>query len=334
MYLLAKSKNFKSWPLKLLFGIGLLLLIFHKLQTSVIPGILAEIKIVWLPGIIVIYWIFFSIKTLRWIALFSNQGFKLRKFDTFRAYFYSAFIGLITVGQAGDLLKMYSIKNMSTRADTNPKNLTLGEAGVSVLIERFMEFALYLLLGGLIIIILIKDFSHSGLYYFILVSAAAFLAVIFLLCTYSRNIWLRLEKVELNRGKLFNLIVRNLKGLFYGLTQYSRNGLLIPIALTFCAWLTVSLVFLVLAWMVNIHISYFHALILFPVVSLVSMIPVTIAGFGTRELALIYCLSFYGVAPERTVIFSLMIFLITFLSLGLASAFFQLIGFISIGRKK
>ena len=120
----------------------------------------------------------------------------------------------------------------------------------------------------------------------------------------------RLEKADFGKGKLAGWLLENLKGLFYGLSHLPLSGLLRPFLFTFFSWLVMALNFYIIARVIAIQLPYFYCLFIYPLVSLVQLFPVTVAGFGTREAALLYCFSHFGVSAERTVAFSLIYFFI------------------------
>ena len=88
------------------------------------------------------------------------------------------------------------------------------------------------------------------------------------------------------------------------------------IALSGAAWL--------LAWGPNIAISPSQALLIFPTVFLISMIPVSIGGWGVREAAMVIGLSMVGVEAEQALALSI-IFGISMVLSGIPGGFLWLL---------
>ena len=83
----------------------------------------------------------------------------------------------------------------------------------------------------------------------------------------------------------------------------------------------------------NIDITYSQALLYIPLVLIISLIPVSIAGFGTREISLLYF--FEGLtSPENIVLASLMISLRYFIPGFLGVSLLLLFGEKSSTQKK
>ena len=70
------------------------------------------------------------------------------------------------------------------------------------------------------------------------------------------------------------------------------------------------------AYALGIDVALTHLLIALPVISLIEMVPLTLAGLGTREAAFVLVLQNFGIAPAEAVALSLLAF---FLGIVLAS---------------
>lgn len=83
-------------------------------------------------------------------------------------------------------------------------------------------------------------------------------------------------------------------------------------------WLFSILPSYIIATSLGIKISYFYLIVIMSVVALVELIPVTVAGLGTREATLVVLMSFLGIESEKAVVFSLINFVFGYLSIVLA----------------
>ena len=87
------------------------------------------------------------------------------------------------------------------------------------------------------------------------------------------------------------------------LSAYGRRVLLAPqhsvptVILTVLAHCVAAATMYVLAIAIDVNVSLFHCMLLFPLVMIVSILPVSIAGWGVREGAMVVALGLVGVAP-------------------------------------
>lgn len=87
------------------------------------------------------------------------------------------------------------------------------------------------------------------------------------------------------------------------LASYGRRVLLVPrysvptVILTVLAHCVAAATMYVLAMAMHVNVSLFHCVLLFPLVMIVSIVPVSIAGWGVREGAMVVALGLVGVAP-------------------------------------
>jgi hypothetical protein len=74
---------------------------------------------------------------------------------------------------------------------------------------------------------------------------------------------------------------------------------------------------------VDIHLSIFVIGWISSFVTIVQMIPISIAGLGVREVSYAVLLSDYGISPEQAISFSITIFAV-FVIVGLVGGLFEL----------
>ncbi len=83
-----------------------------------------------------------------------------------------------------------------------------------------------------------------------------------------------------------------------------------------CIHVVVALVVFLLARAMNIQVDAMTCVVLVPPVILVSMIPITIAGWGVREGAMVTAFGFVGVAPDQAFVLSV-VFGLVVMAVGL-----------------
>lgn len=100
------------------------------------------------------------------------------------------------------------------------------------------------------------------------------------------------------------------------LDQYrARPGLLaLGVALAVVFQLTRVLMYVIAAAALGVHAPVAALVVIIPVVIFLSLLPISVGGFGVREAALAYLLAPVGVPPEGAVAMSLLVFVVHTLS--------------------
>ena len=96
---------------------------------------------------------------------------------------------------------------------------------------------------------------------------------------------------------------------FEDLEQFGNVRILLPFGLSLIVVFTVATAHSLLVRLLDIEVPVTYLYVVFPLVYLVAMLPVTIAGVGTREGALFFFLKPFGVSLTEVVLLSLLIYL-------------------------
>ena len=76
---------------------------------------------------------------------------------------------------------------------------------------------------------------------------------------------------------------------------------------------------------VDINISFIDVVYAFSLMSIVLLLPISIAGFGSREASLIFLLSLYGISPEVAISFSILQFFVFYVGGSIVGGIFLLL---------
>ena len=256
----------------------------------------------------------FFIKSFRLNQLLKHQKVIYSALDSFNIYISSIFIGFITLGRLGEFLKAVYLKS--------DKGISLSKGMSSVLVDRLFDLYLLIILG----LIGIWKFDILGK----LSSTSLLLLIIFILFPL-----LILNKQFM--GKIISLIYNSvikkkvqLKDKIKIVEKFEDfyNGInhLINLKLIFSALLTCLSysVFFIQCYMIAIAMGLsinFITITLFMAISnLISFIPISISGLGTRDAALIYLFSLINLTPELAVSYAFLVFITFFVCGGLMGA--------------
>lgn len=257
-----------------------------------------------------------GIKSYRWRLLIRNEGANYPAYKSFAAYMSSDAIGIVTPGRIGEIARLYYV-----RQDTD---ISFYAAFKTIVSDRIFDFTMLGWFGLSGMLFYFKTFgAYPGLYYamgvLVLFVIGYFVTIKFL------AILLRSSKIS--RIPIIRFIYESFQAVIGKLSIRMW-------AITILAYL----MYFGFSWliMLSLHLSpsYIDVAFIMSIMSLSTIIPLSVAGFGTREATLVLLFSFYGLASETAISFSLMHFTAFFLWGGLIGLVFWLLMPISLQQVK
>ncbi len=266
-----------------------------------------QININWLLLSLPVVIVVLGIKSLRWQAIISAEGYRYSPFKAFRAYMASYSLGVVTPGRLGELLKVYNLRK-------DQPGIDVIMAFRTVVLDRLFDMFFLVWFGLAGVIFYFKPagdiMAPSALLTSFLLS---FAGLIFgnLILKFVRQKYFKANAALqfLHSCTAQMLSVQNLKSWLTTATAY---------AIYFAG---IKILFMAL----NIPINMVETGFIISLIGLILLLPVSVAGFGTREAGLVYLLSFYAIDPETAISFSLLQFLTFFVWGGLAGLVFWII---------
>lgn len=233
----------------------------------------------------------------RWHILL-KRSMIFRKFtDNIQLYYSGFLMGLITPGRVGELYRTIKLhKEGHSRIKTT----------FLIFLLRFFDITLIFLISILSLplflkypqlnVHLVKNFVIIGL----LILTAFYVPVFLLKRQFSWlifNISKYLFKNEITRDEIMdNLSIFNFK-------LFSETAIL-----TFLFWSIHFFHIYLFATILEIGIPFVIMFLILAIVTLAAALPITMFGLGTREFALINILMLFGIAKEKSLALSLMIY--------------------------
>src|SRR3989344_1955114 len=274
-----------------LIGIGILVYLIYRIGVQNIINVFKNVRYGYLSLVIILALIISILQTYKWSLILRKQGINLGLYFLFNVQLISALYGAITPGRVGSLIKANYIKNKTGK--------TLGESSSSVVLERLIDFfvlALFAMFGAFL---LINYFSNLFWELLVLVFIL-FLVVIFIFFKRERTrFFLKFFHNHLIPKK-YKEKASNLFHSFYDGLVHPKY-LIKPFLISLLIWFLLfsQAYFSALALSVN-NVPFYYFFGLFPLGSIVGLIPVTIAGMGTKEASLIglFAIVGYGMADK------------------------------------
>jgi hypothetical protein len=265
-----------------------------------------------------------AVKALRWRGLLKAHDIDYGATPSILSYFGSIFIGLLTPGRLGEFVKALHVKEDC--------GVPTARALSSVLVDRIFDLYALLLFGGAAL--LSTAHSRSGVW-MLAESAAILLLPLFLLL--HNGAFEACRRLAVRMGKWTAKLVRDeswLMELRSYLKSLSGASVATAVLLTILAYFLFFSQCYLLALALDLQIGPLPVSFAVALGSLVTLIPISISGLGTREAAMIAYLGTAGVAPEKSLGYSLLVFVTFYVAGGLMGAVAWLIKPVSLKEAK
>jgi uncharacterized protein (TIRG00374 family) len=235
-------------------------------------------------------------QTSKWQFILRRQQVVVPFMILFRVNLTGIFYGSITPGKVGGLLKIRYLADYCKRP--------VSEVGSSVIIDKLIEL---IVLGGFATVgsaFVAKSFGATML----VCTLSVTMALVIMLFTF----YFRAQAKDIASFVFSALVPQEHQeslvkhiGRFYGNIP-SMVSLLVPLLLTVWCWLLVWTQMFIIAEALSMRVSYGVFIVIISVGHLISLIPITLDGIGTREAALVVMLSAQGIGPAKTMAMSLL----------------------------
>lgn len=281
----------------------------------------AQLRTILIATILLILLI--AIKTVRWQAILDALHLSLPWREAYLAYFASIFIGFLTPGRLGEFGRAFYVHDEGSSQS--------GMAISSVLADRLFDLYTLLLVGGAAI------FSIGTAQYrlwMVLFFLLTLLPLVLFLNDRTFN-WLQNAAGRLGRyGRRLFDADGWLVGIRHGLLKMGTKAIGICIVLTIAAYAVYFTQCFLLSKSLALDVNF--SVIMFSVAlgSLITLLPFSISGLGTREATIVAYLSTVGVAAEKALSFSFLVFVTFYVVGGLVGAMAWLLHPIQLDFKR
>ena len=253
------------------------------------------------------------LKAVRWKYILIIQGYTLTLKDAFLYYLSGIYLGITTPGRVGELSKAMYLKQSGVVEN-------IGSSFSSVIVDRL--FDIYVLFG----------FSMLGIIYFDLKQISAWwgwcglgigIFIPFLFCSkkFTRFIYTFISKVFLHI-KSSERVKRNFDKFMADILLLTNFRLLIAGILTILSYLLFFVQCVFISLSMATPVNCVEIALGMASANIFSMLPITIAGLGTRESVLCFFLGPFGVTTDEVLAYSIGVLVVFYLGgavLGLIS---------------
>jgi hypothetical protein len=286
---------------KLIVSALLLLILFWRVDRPTFIRTVQALPLTLVLGCVGLYALGYFISTVRWQRLLLAEGIRLPLWRVTLVYFEAAFFNLfLPTLIGGDIVRGYAIYRITQGHDASIP---------SILMDRLSGF------GALIGIALIalglsqKQVGDPQIAAMLLLVAAAFAGVIAVLLH---------DRMKERASALLRLVgltrfEAKLQGMVEALQRYRRHRRALGQAILLSVLLQILIIvtyYLIGAGLnLGVPIAYFFVYV--PLITVLAMLPVSVAGLGVREGSVVYFFAKVGVDPASALTMSLAWFSLT-----------------------
>jgi len=303
----------KNWK-KYLPIVGILLFIYIILKINII-NVLQEIKHINIYFLLIaIFLVFFMMlsETIKWFTIAFFQDIKIPFKEAFKINMIDNFYGFITPSKVGSVIRAEYLKEYSGGH--------FGKGLFNFVIDKTMD------VSSIIFIAIVFSFNFKDK----LDLPISFFTAIFLLFIFGTLFFIKKERSKVILRIFYNKLVpkkfRNKARItfdsFYDHVPKKRYFPLFFLLNTMSWIVNYSMVYFV-GLSLGIELPFIFYLSILPLGTLVSLIPISVAGLGTREFTLISLFGLFGVVAAKVFSMSLVSLFIAGIIPAIIGSFFS-----------
>ncbi|MFH1744083.1 MAG: lysylphosphatidylglycerol synthase transmembrane domain-containing protein [bacterium] len=273
------------WHVLRLAGIPFVIYVIMKVDWNEVLLMYRRLGLATTLAMVAALFVVLLVKVRRWFDLLRYQGVPRSGWEVFLSYTEAYFHGFITPARLGEVYRLRHLTQWG---------LDTKRAAGNLIVERGMDVA-FLASLGLFSLGLYSTYPHwiGAVYGLIVVLLASSGGLLVLRRFPSLRSWI--ARTDGSHG--------------------SRLLIITCLGLTIASWAIMFAIVYVVRGFLGIDMGPVMTLFSFVLSTAIVAIPVSVAGFGTKELALIHFLGVWGYEPEQAVAFSLIFAVIYVLNL-------------------
>ena len=305
------SKVWQFW-LKLVVSVALLSLLISRTDLHALGALFRSLHIPLFFGSILLYLLAQVLSTMRWRYLLQAEKIHLPFWRLTLLYFEGMFFNLmLPTAIGGDLVRGYQVSRLTERREASL---------ASILVERLSGYAALAIIACIAIIPVHAHLNDPLIVWLTVGSAAGMIAIIAsLLSDRLQALFFRLLH-GVGLGRFHDAVHR----LYEAVQQYwtHRRTLLLALGLSLVLQSLVITIFYLISQALNLSVPLGYFFLFVPLISVISMLPISIAGLGLREGSAVYLFTKVGLDSAGALSLSLLWFAVTALCSGLGGVVF------------
>lgn len=310
----ADSSAGKAWRfgLKLAVSIALLTFLFVRTDLHAIGTLFGSLRIPVFFGSILLYLVTQLLSTIRWRCLLRAEKIHLPLWRLVLLYYEGMFFNLmLPTAIGGDLVRGYQVSRLTERREASM---------ASILVERLSGYTALTIIACIAIVPAYAHVHDPLIVWLTVGSAVGMIGLIAsLLSDRLQTLFFRLLH-GVGLGRFHDAIHR----LYEAVQQYwtHRRALLFALGLSLILQSLIITIFYLISQALNLSVPFHYFFLFVPLISVISMLPISVAGLGLREGSAIYLFAKVGLDSASALSLSLLWFTVTALCSGLGGVVF------------
>jgi uncharacterized protein (TIRG00374 family) len=275
-------------------GIIILISILITVDFTKLWVIVKESERLWLVSIALpLTFVIVFIRFYRWYRINKYEQIMFPFWEGLLIYIASFGLGIITPARVGEFIKINYLRN---------SGCSTVRAIFSVLVDRFSDVALMILVT-LISSCVLFDVYEGKIIQITLASIVTLSILIFYICKRPRRPS-GIKYALKTHSNIISLFLRELDRIPDHLGKIGWFGAGEIATLTTVSWLFFFIQNFLFSISFDFRLNFLQIAFITSAVGLVTLIPISISGLGTRDVTLIYFFSLFGLEKEQALIFS------------------------------
>lgn len=283
---------------KLLVSGCLLGLLFWRVDRAAFLRSVEALPVSVFVGCVGLYTLGYVISTLRWQRLLAAEGIHLSLWRLILVYFEAAFFNLfLPTLIGGDIVRGYTIYRLTRGHDASI---------ASILVDRLSGFAAMVVIALVALAVAYRRLQDPQVTGMILAVAGAFVLAMTLLLN---------DRMKSGATGILRLVglVRfqaKIQGMVEAIHRYRRHHQALGQALVLSGVLQALIIvtYYLIGTSLNLGVPLGYFFLFVPLITVMAMLPVSVAGLGVREGGVVYFFAKVGVEPAVALSMSLVWF--------------------------
>lgn len=298
-----------------LIGIVLFIIILLRIDLGALAEILSHTSLFFLLLALMVNGIAIILKAQKWKIIVNSVKPDFSLAESIRAFFVGFAFSTVTPAKLGDFVRVLYINDSSCGP---------GKSISTVVLDRLIDITL------LFAFALLGIFAFSLIYHVEILSAGS---IVLIITGVAAGIYIVLHRSLLSAllrpfftmfvpARLKDKVSEYYDDFFRGLLAFFQDHarFFSSVSVGILSWIPPFVYGYLLALSIGIDTGVLFFALVIPVLGLLDLLPISISGIGTRDIALIFLFGLKGIAPEQAVAFSLLYLFMSYWLIALVGA--------------
>jgi uncharacterized protein (TIRG00374 family) len=305
--------KFKNYHFFKVIGLFILVWILCRIDLPATMKILAKSNWALLIPAVILMFLSFFCKVLRYQYILYQQGIKYSLPKTLHITLVSLYLSTITPGRLGEMSKAFFVHKQTKKSSLS--GLLAGS-----LLDRISDIYVLLMIAlfGFLTFNL-PTLNSVKMPLILILTVMTLLPFAFLIKDLENFLTHTIRWIEKKTSRT-NFLSQPLEIFLLEIRSLMKPKMLNTLAITFIAYLFFFGACYFMATSIYINLSFYKVSFFIACTNVVSLLPISIAGIGTREAILVYLFSKQALPAESALAFSILVFSFTYLLFSIIGA--------------